>query len=295
METFIADLIFLFERITLTTVLDILLVTAVFYIILRVLRDTQAVVLLRGILFLFIVFGLSTTIFNLPAFSWLIRISLPALLFAIPVIFAPEIRRGLERIGRLRIGSFFLFRSPLTEEVIRKTIETILTACERLADHRYGALIVLQQNDNLNEYIRSGVRMDAACTTELLLQVFFPNTPLHDGAVVIVNDRIKAAGCVMPLSDDPGINRSPERETGLRHRAALGISEASDAIALVVSEETGSISMAHQGRLVRRISSEKLRVILTSLLMRTANMPSANRSLAQQKQKSAQDLHLEGK
>jgi len=212
MANFFSDFMFLLQRFTWLTVLDIVLVTAVFYIILRVLRGTQAVALLRGIFFLIIVFGLFTTIFNLPAFSWLIGISLPALLFAIPVIFAPELRRGLERIGRVRIGSIFLFRSRLSVEMVEKLIDTVLNACERLADHRYGALIVLQQNDDLREFIRSGVMMDAACSTELLLQVFYPNTPLHDGALVIVDDQLKAAGCVMPLSDDPGLNRSPERE-----------------------------------------------------------------------------------
>jgi len=295
MANFFSDFMFLLQRFTWLTVLDIVLVTAVFYIILRVLRGTQAVALLRGIFFLIIVFGLFTTIFNLPAFSWLIGISLPALLFAIPVIFAPELRRGLERIGRVRIGSIFLFRSRLSVEMVEKLIDTVLNACERLADHRYGALIVLQQNDDLREFIRSGVMMDAACSTELLLQVFYPNTPLHDGALVIVDDQLKAAGCVMPLSDDPGLNRSPERESGLRHRAAVGISEASDAIALVVSEETGSISMAHHGRLNRRVSSEKLKNILLSFYTQSVLIPSPMNFSTRIKKILKRDQHMEGK
>ena len=295
MEKLISDFMFLLPRITWLTVLDILLVTAIFYVILRVLRGTQAVVLLRGFLFLIIVFGLFTSIFNLPAFSWLIGTSLPALLFAIPVIFAPEIRRGLERIGRVRIGSIFLFRSPLSVEAEEKLIDTVLTVCERLSENRYGALIVMQINDDLSEYLSSGVTMDAECSTELLLQVFYPNTPLHDGAVVIVNDRIKAAGCVMPLSDDHGIKRSSERVSGLRHRAAVGISEVSDAITLVVSEETGLISLAHQGRLIRFLSNEKLKNNILSLYSQSVQSTSSKSLSTRIKQTLDRDQQKEGK
>ena len=295
MEKLISDFMFLLPRITWLTVLDILLVTAIFYVILRVLRGTQAVVLLRGFLFLIIVFGLFTSIFNLPAFSWLIGTSLPALLFAIPVIFAPEIRRGLERIGRVRIGSIFLFRSPLSVEAEEKLIDTVLTVCERLSENRYGALIVMQINDDLSEYLSSGVTMDAECSTELLLQVFYPNTPLHDGAVVIVNDRIKAAGCVMPLSDDHGVKRSSERVSGLRHRAAVGISEVSDAITLVVSEETGLISLAHQGRLIRFLSNEKLKNNILSLYSQSVQSTSSKSLSTRIKQTLDRDQQKEGK
>lgn len=295
MEKIFSDFMFLLERVTWLTVLDIALVTIVFYIILRVLRGTQAVVLLRGVLFLIMIFGLFTTIFNLPAFSWLISISLPALLFAIPVIFAPEIRRGLERIGRVQIGSVFLFRPPLSVEVVEKLINTILSACEHLAEHHYGAIIVLQQNDDLREYINSGILIDAICTTELLLQVFYPNTPLHDGAVVIVNDRLKAAGCVLPLSNDPGLNRSPERQSGLRHRAAVGISEVSDAIALVVSEETGAISLAHDGHINRRISIEKLKNLLLSFYSQSVLIPTTMNLSTLIKQGFERRQHKEGK
>lgn len=295
MAKIFSDFLFLLERITWLTVLDVILVTTVFYIILRVLRSTQAVVLLRGVLLLIMIFGLFTTIFNLPAFSWLIGISLPALLFAIPVIFAPEIRRGLERIGRVQIGSVFLFRPPLSVEVVERLINTVLSACEHLAEHRYGAIIVLQQNDDLREYISSGVLIDATCTTELLLQVFYPNTPLHDGAVVIVNDRLKAAGCVLPLSNDPGLNRSPERTSGLRHRAAVGISEVSDAIALVVSEETGAISLAHDGHINRRVGIEKLKDLLLSFYAQSVLIPSTMNLSSRIKQGLESHQHKEAK
>ncbi|NPV76340.1 MAG: TIGR00159 family protein [Anaerolineae bacterium] len=225
-------------------------------------RDTQAVVLLRGIILLVLALSLFTSLVNLPAFSWLVRTALPALVFAIPVIFAPEIRRALERLGRA--GSEpILWRQPVRDEQFQQaTIKAIVSAAARLSARQHGALIILQRSDSLWEYIQTGVRLDSAVTPELLLQVFFPNTPLHDGAAIITHGRIAAAACVMPLSASGILNRSPDRQMGLRHRAALGISEASDAVAVVVSEETGSISVAHSGRMIRRLDSERLENIL---------------------------------
>ncbi len=258
MSNLLSDITLLFQRITWSSVLDILLVTVIFYSILVTLRDTQAMVLLRGILLLIIIVGLITSIFRLPALSWLIRTAMPALIFTIPVIFAPEIRRALEKLGHARFGRVLFLRSPLSNEATDAMIKSVVSACIRLANHNYGALIVLQRQDKLNEYINTGVSIDARITAELLLQVFYPNTPLHDGAAVVVGDRLQAAGCVMPLSGSKALNQSPERESGLRHRAALGIAEVSDAIALVVSEETGIISLANRSRLIKRINAEKL-------------------------------------
>ena len=133
-------------------------------------------------------------------------------------------------------------------------------------------MIIIQRSDNLREYVQTGVNLNAAVTPELLLQIFYPNTPLHDGAVIITNNRLTAAACVMPLSASGILNRTPERQMGLRHRAALGISEASDAIAVVVSEETGSISIAHAGRMIRRLDAERLENILIAFY-RPAQMP----------------------
>ena len=258
MTNIISDITLLFQRITWLSILDILFVTVIFYSILVTLRDTQAMVLLRGTILLVIIVGLITSIFKFPALSWLIRTAMPALIFSIPVIFTPEIRRALEKLGHARFRRVLLFRSPLSNDAVDSMIKAVVSACIRLADHHYGALIVLQRQDNLNEYINSGVKLDSRITAELLIQVFYPGTPLHDGAVVVVGDRLQAAGCVMPLSKSKALNQSPERESGLRHRAALGIAEVSDAIALVVSEETGTISMANRGRLLKRISAEKL-------------------------------------
>lgn len=253
-----ATLLFIFERLTWVGALDILLVAAIFFGILRFLRGTQAFLLLRGILLLLALVGLLSSLEVLPAFSWLVQTTLPALLFAIPVLFAPEIRHALERLGRAGV-------SQPDEQLAAQTrdaIGSVVTAAVRLSERQHGALIVLQRRDSLAEYISTGVRLDANVSAELLLQIFFPNTPLHDGAVVIIGQRVTAASAVMPLSASGVLTHSPDRKMGLRHRAALGISEASDAVAVVVSEETGMISVVHSGRMIRRLDGERLENIL---------------------------------
>lgn len=264
MSEFLNEILFIFQRINWLSVLDLVLVTLIFFTILTLLRDTQATILLRGVIFLVILLALLTQFIELPAFSWLIQTTLPALLLAIPVIFAPEIRRGLERLGRA--GSSNLFRRNLaSEETIKNTMHIISIACARLSARRHGALIVLERVDSLQEYVQTGVFMDAVVSPEALLQIFYPNSPLHDGAVVISGNRILAASCVMPLSASGILNRTPERQMGLRHRAALGSSEASDAVVIVVSEETGSISVAQSGRLIRGLDSDRLENMLIAL------------------------------
>lgn len=263
MPDFVNELSFLFQRLNWLSVLDLVLVTLVFFGILLLVRDTQAMVLLRGMIFLAILLSLLTSVVALPAFSWLVRTILPSLLLAIPVIFAPEIRRGLERLGRAGAGTV-LPQRPADTLAMQQTIKAVVTAAARLSARQHGALIILQRNDLLQEYVLTGVLLNARVTPELLLQIFYPNTPLHDGAVIISHHHITAAACVMPLSASGILNRSPERQMGLRHRAALGISEASDAIAVVVSEETGSVSIAHSGRMIRRLDSERLENILNA-------------------------------
>lgn len=254
----IANIAFIFERLNWLSVLDILLVTAIVFAILLLLRGTQAEVLLRGVLLLIALVGVLTSLEVLPAFSYLVRTALPALVFAIPVIFAPEIRHALERLGRAgvnrsgeRIGSH-----------MHDTVQNIVSAAVRLSDRQHGALIVMQRQDNLDQYIQTGIRLDARVTPELLLQVFYPNTPLHDGAVIISGRQMIAAACVMPLSASGVLESSPDHQMGLRHRAALGISEHSDAVALVVSEETGAISVVQGGRFLRRLDADRLLNVL---------------------------------
>ncbi len=262
MPNLISEILYFFQRLTWTSVLDLFLVTLVFYLVLLLLRDTQALVLLRGVLFFIILLTLFTSFIELPAFSWLVKNVVPALLFAIPVIFAPEIRRGLEKIGRAGPAQLLTQKTHVDEEAMKATIHAVVTAAARLSARQHGALIVMQRRQNLDEYVRTGVRLDATVTAELLLQIFYPNTPLHDGAVIIANNLIVAGSCVMPLSSSGILTRSPERQMGLRHRAALGTSEATDAITVVVSEQTGSISIAHSGRMIRRLDSERLENIL---------------------------------
>jgi diadenylate cyclase len=261
---FLNNLFFIFQRLNWLSVIDILLVAFIFFGLLYSMRDTQAMVLLRGMIMLVILIILLTSLVDLPAFSWLVKNALPALLLAVPVVFAPEIRRTLERIGRA--GTIWPIAIRSGEINLMQNIRAVVSACARLSARQHGALIIMQRLDNLDEYVASGVRMNATITPELLLQTFYPNTPLHDGAVIIADGKLVAAACVLPLSASGILNRTPERQMGLRHRAALGISEISDAIALVVSEETGSIAIAHAGRMLRRLDAERLENILSAFL-----------------------------
>ena len=260
MTNFISELTFFFQRFDLLSAVDVLLVTMAVFFLLRLVRGTQAVALLRGMIVLVITIAVLTSLLNLPAFTWLLEASLPALLIAIPVIFAPEIRRALERLGRTN-NMFFLSATP---DHIEALIETVCITAQRLSDRRYGALIVIEREVPLADYKETGVVLDAELTPQLLLQIFHINTPLHDGAAIIEKDRIAAAGCVMPLSSSGTLSRSTERSMGLRHRAALGISEVSDAVSVVVSEETGGISVTHNGRMIRRLDQARLKNILTA-------------------------------
>lgn len=238
-----------------------MLVTLIFFVLLYSLRDTQAMALLRGMIMLIVAITLITSLVELPAFSWFARNALPAMLLALPVIFAPEIRRTLERIGRA--GTFVPAAKPV-DEALMTTIRAVVSAAARLSARKHGALIVIQRLDHLDDFIQTGVQLNAKVTPELLLQVFYPNTPLHDGGVIIVDSKVAAAACVLPLSASGILNRTPERQMGLRHRASLGISEVSDAIAIVVSEESGAISIAHSGRMLRRLDPDRLENILAA-------------------------------
>jgi len=259
---FLNNLFFIFQRVSWLSVLDITLVTLIFFVLLYSLRDTQAMALLRGMILLVVALTLLTSLVELPAFSWIAQNSLPALLLAVPVIFAPEIRRTLERLGRA--GTFVPSTVKNADFALEETIRAVVSATARLSARQHGALIIMQRLDNLEEFIQTGVTLNARVTPELLLQIFYPNTPLHDGGVIISHSKIAAAACVMPLSASGILNRTPERQMGLRHRAALGTSEASDAIAIVVSEETGGISIAHAGRMLRRLDPDRLENILTA-------------------------------
>ncbi|NIO72394.1 MAG: TIGR00159 family protein [Anaerolineae bacterium] len=249
-----SDVLWIFSRFDWLSAIDIVLVALFFYWLLFLIQGTQAVQLLRGIILIVLLSVLVTSILQLTAFSWLIRNSIPALLVAIPVIFQPELRRALERVGRT---GFSINRSP-RRAIIQRVINQICEACQRLSEHRHGALIVLERETGLQEHIDTGVKVDALVTSELLLTIFFPNTALHDGAVIVREDRVVAAACVLPLTED----FMADRHLGLRHRAAIGVTEQSDAIAIAVSEETGTISIARNGRIIRHLDEKRLRKVL---------------------------------
>jgi diadenylate cyclase len=239
-------------------ILDILVVAAIIFGASLLLRGTQAVPLLRGVLILLVIIGVTATVFPLVAFRWLLGNVVTAAAVAIPVIFQPELRRALERLGR----AGFSFSPRNTQAVLRmKVIDDVCAASARLSERRQGALIVLERETALQEYIDTGVVLESEVSPQLLLTVFWPKTELHDGAAILRNGKIAAAACVLPLSSGRNL---ADRKMGTRHRAALGISEVSDAVCVVVSEETGQISVANGGRMIRRLDATRLRTILAA-------------------------------
>ncbi|MCS7286268.1 MAG: diadenylate cyclase CdaA [Anaerolineae bacterium] len=248
------------RNLTWTNLLDIFLVAVVFYALLHLIRGTQAVQLLRGVLVIAVGAMIVSALLPFTALRWLIRNSIPALLVALPVIFQPEIRRALERLGRA--GSFLNMASQ--EAMGGKVLHEIVKAVGSLAEHHYGALIVLEGMTGLQPYAETGVILDAEVSKELLLTIFYPGTALHDGAVIVRGNKILAAGCILPLSSNPSLYRS----LGTRHKAAIGITEQSDALAVVVSEESGTISVAYNGRMIRHLDEKRLLRVLQTIYRR---------------------------
>ena len=249
------NLLWYLQRLDRIDILDILLVAFIFFWALYLVRGTRAVSLLRGVIFLVIVVTLLSGLARLRAFAWLIQKALPALLVAIPVIFQQELRRALERVGRA--GTLF-GRSTGNQALLEQALAAIAQASHVLSERRHGALIVLERETGLQEFVDSGVLLDAAITSDLLLTIFDPHTMLHDGAVIVRRGRVVAAACVLPLTTA----FLADRQLGLRHRAAIGATEESDAIAVVVSEERGAISIAHNGRIIRNLDAKRLEAVL---------------------------------
>ncbi len=249
----------IFTRLSLVALIDILVVAAIFFWLLTVARGTRAMPLLRGIAILLGAMAVVSQTLDLTALRRLLEIAFPALIVAIPVIFQPELRRALEQLGMTRTWLNLPFSG--TDDDIERTIDEIVRAVTQLGRQRIGALIVIERETGLQEYADRGVPEDAILTRQTLIQIFTPNTPLHDGAVIIRQNRILAAACVLPLTEAP-IGGT----LGTRHRAAVGISEVSDAIAITASEETGQISMALDGRLQRDLTHDRLKAALRALL-----------------------------
>jgi len=250
-----SDPLWYLQRLEWIDALDILLVALIFFWFLYVARGTRAVSLLRGVILFIIVITLLSSGTRLRALGWLTQKVLPALLVAVPVIFQQELRRALERLGR---AGAMLGRATGDRAVIEQSLTAIAQACHALAERRCGALIVMERDTGLQEFADEGVLLDAAITPELLMTIFDPHTPLHDGAVIVRHGRVLAAACVLPLSTA----FLADRELGLRHRSAIGVTEDSDAIAVVVSEERGSISIAHNGRIIRNLNAKRLEAVL---------------------------------
>jgi len=236
------------------SMVDILVVGLIVYWLLTLIQGTTANMVVRGIVTLLIVVTILAWALNLTMLNWLLRNSIPALIVVIPILFQPELRRALEQIGRA--GGLIPHSPTLTASA--HVIDVVSIAARRLSERRWGALIVLERETRLGEYVSTGVPIDGTLSVELMLNVFFPNSPLHDGAVIVQGERLGAAGTVLPLAE---IHASPIHY-GTRHRAAIGISEVSDALAVVVSEETGRISIANNGHLVSNLDEEKLRKVL---------------------------------
>ena len=256
-------------------ILDILIVAYLFYRTFAVLRGTRAIQLVKGILLLVVATQVAG-LFSLTATHYILQTAELALLVAVPVVFQPELRRVLEQIGRSRIFGGQGLLHDLTDITFRHMLDELVKATRILANDHVGALIVLERETGLKDLIETGVPIDAQVSWELLANIFTPRTPLHDGAVVLRGDRIVAAACFLPLSDSLG----PASEFGTRHHAAAGVSEQSDAIAVVVSEETGTISLADSGRLIRHLDEASLRRLLEAALRPPERRPIFNRRRA---------------
>jgi diadenylate cyclase len=238
---------------------DVLIVAFFLYRMFLLIRGTQAVQLMFGVLLLALI-GLLANLLDLRLLSWIFRNAAPAILIGIIVLFQPEIRRALDQFGR--IG--FIGR-PLAHynlQIFNRMIDEVIRATNKLTQRFTGALIVFEKETGLENYANTGIRINGELTAEFLEAIFFPNSPLHDGAVIVRGNQILAAGCVLPLAEEGSVRE----RMGTRHRAGLGLSMQTDAIVLILSEELGQIAVAHEGKLLRNLDPDRLRQVLTSLL-----------------------------
>ena len=237
--------------------LDVLLVWYVIYKALTLIKGTKAVQLLKGLLII-VLAKFATYIFGLDTLDWLLQEVIDWGFLAIIIIFQPEIRRALEQIGR---GKLFQRATNQQDDEQTRLVEAMKKSVSYMAKRRIGALISIEKDTGLNEYVETGIKMDSHITSELIINVFIPNTPLHDGAVIVQKNKISAAACYLPLSESAFISK----ELGTRHRAALGLSEVTDAITVVVSEETGAISITANGNLHRNLSIQEFEELLRKM------------------------------
>lgn len=259
MEAFFEYIVKYIELLRISDFIDILIVAVIVYYLINLIRETRAMQLVKGILFLFAVFFLSQWL-RLNALNYILGGLMQIGAFAVIVIFQPELRNLLERMGRFNVGN--IINSGTSEEDMKRVIKSVSVAAANMAETKTGALIVLERSTRLGEFINTGTILDANVSSRLLENIFVPKTPLHDGAVIIRDSKVITAGCVLPLS----ANQNLSRDLGTRHRAALGLSEATDAAIVIVSEETGVISIALNGSLTRNLSEETLERALVRIL-----------------------------
>lgn len=252
------------KKFNILNLIDILIVAFVLYRLLLLIRGTRAVQLLKGVIVILVATGISNVL-HLTALNWLLNKIITIGLFAIPVVFQPELRRALEQLGR---GGFFSFSFTSTgQQDLELLVAEVVKAAQVLAKNKVGALMVIERGTGLEEYIETGTYIDGRVSTELLINTFIPNTPLHDGAVILRRNHVVAAGCFLPLTE----NRDLDKKLGTRHRAGVGVTEVSDAVAVVVSEETGHVSVAVDGILSLNLSEAALLELLQSLLLSKRN------------------------
>ena len=274
MNNFIRDyLVKLYiPRITWTDIIEIVIIAFVIYNVMVWIKNTKAWVLLKGIIIV-VIFALIAYILNLKTILWIAGKTISVGIIALVIIFQPELRRALEQLGRKKI-LFGLFRfndgREKGERFSSKTAEEIVRACFDMGAAYTGALIVIEQDMVLEEYEKTGITVDGLVTSQLLINIFEHNTPLHDGAVIIRGDRVVAATCYLPLSDNNNLNKA----LGTRHRAGVGISEVTDSMTIIVSEETGKVSVAVGGELIHDIDAASLRNKLEYLRRRTIDVKS---------------------
>ena len=232
-------------------VLDILIVAVILYKVYEMLQDTRAITLVKGILVLLGV-TMVCSWFDLHVISWLLQKAVTLLFVALPIVFQPELRRALEHLGQ---GTFFASSNLLNDEEARNVAKEITKAVKQLAATKTGALLVIERDMGLNDVCDTGIQIEGLISAEFLLNVFIVNTPLHDGAVIIRDNRVVAATCYLPLTERRDVNK----ELGTRHRAGLGLSENTDSMTIIVSEETGAVSVAYRGQLIRNLNDDSLR------------------------------------
>lgn len=257
----------LFINIRVRDIFDILIVAMAFYKLFMLIRETRAEQLTKGIFVLFALTKISEWL-EFYTLNFILDTTMTVGVLAILIVFQPELRRALEYIGRSRF--FTKSFSEIKGESLKEVFDEIVDAVASLSRQKIGALIVIERETGLNEVVETGTRIQGKVSSDLLINIFIPNTPLHDGAVIIKDDIIKAAACFLPLTD----NASLSKDLGTRHRAALGISERSDCLAIVVSEETGSISIAENGSLARYLDTKTLKQILMDMYKPKDQQPS---------------------